>query len=379
MLTKSKMLVLLFIVYAGYSQEFNNGVFTVPVYHNDPSSDYANLVGNPYPSAINLDKLFEVNAGLIDPVAYVWGRAIIDTPNTTNGGPYVLSYSTDNYIIYNQTMPLDPLGFGHILSSCQSFFVNTTDYGGDLIFNNSMRTTLQNSTFAKTVKEDDRDLLWLSVKNDKLNAPIGIAFLDKATDAYNGKEDVKALVGRTLNFYTKTTNEDLIIDAQNTFNENKTIPLGITSLKNDNQNYTISIDKTSGILSNQTIYLEDKLFGIVHELSKAPYIFKLNENVLDNRFVLKFINEKSETINSPNNDIAIIANKEGVGINSSNKNIKSVSIIDIYTPAISGLEIANLESINSRTSTICIDEKYKLLFVKVTLEDGTVVTKKIMR
>lgn len=266
-----------------------------------------------------------------------------------------------------------------VFTTCQSFFVNTTTNGGNLVFNNSMRTTLPNSTFAKMVKEDGRDLLWLSVKNDKLNAPIGIAFLDKATDAYNRKEDVKAIVGRTLNFYTKTTDVDLIIDAQNTFNENKTIPLGITSLKNENQEYTISIDKTSGILKNQAIYLEDKLLSIVQELSKAPYTLKLNENLVDNRFVLKFINEKSANMYSPNNDVAIIANKEGVSINSSNKNIKSVSIIDIYTPAISGLEIANLENINSRTSTICIDEKYKFLFVKIILEDNTVITKKIMR
>jgi len=363
----------------------NNGEVTVPVYHNDPSIEHSNLVGNPYPSAINLNKLFEVNAGLIDPVAFIWGRTLInpdDTPYTTNPGPDLFNYNQASYIVYSPTMIINSnntFNADGILASCQSFFVNTTSHGGNLVFNNSMRTNAPNNTFAKTSTNNSGDKLWLSLSHDKLKTQIGIAFLDKATDAYNRKEDVKALVGRTLNFYTKTTNEDLIIDAQNTFNENKTIPFGITSLKNDNQDYTISIDKTSGTLKNQTIYLEDKLLGIVHELSNAPYTFKLNENVVDNRFVLKFINEKSSTINSPNNDVAIIANKEGVSINSLNKNIKLVSIIDIYTPAISGLEIDKSENINSKQITICIDEKYKLLFVKVILEDGTVVTKKIMR
>ncbi len=387
-----------------FSGKPNNGVVTVPVFHNAPSNSYANLVGNPYPSAIDLDKFFEVNAGLIDPVAYIWGRGIIDTPNSGNPGPYPISYSEDNYFIYNPTMmvtsinsmgnaafddpDIDGISNTGNLASCQSFFVTTKSnnpnisYNGNLIFNNSMRTKAPNTTFARnsnstSIKIDNK--LWLNLKSEKLSTQLGIAFLDNASDSFNSKEDVRTFSGKTLNFYTKTTEEDLIIDAQNTFHENKIIPLGITSLKNDNQEYTIGIEKATGELKNVSIFLEDKSLGKIIDITTKPYSFKLNNLINDYRFLLKFDNKKSIANTGLLNDINFVYNDKGLEIVSLTKNIKSIVINDLYTSTINASEIEKIENINSKIAFICIDSKYKIISVKVILVDGSIVTKKMMK
>ncbi|WP_395065325.1 hypothetical protein [Flavobacterium sp.] len=376
----------------------NNGEITVPVYHNAPSNTYTNLVGNPYPSAINLDRFFEVNAGLIDPVAFVWGRSLItdDTPISGNPGPYPLSYNEDSYLIYNPTMIIVPNSFGNAafddplgdgisdsgdLSSCQSFFVQTTTASGNLIFNNSIRTKVANNNFAKnsnhqSVEKDNK--LWLNLKNDKASSQLGIAFLEKGHNEYNSKEDVKNIVGRSLSFYTKSTLEDLIIDTQSNFNVDNTIPLGVTCLKDSNQELSISIEKVTGDLKNKTIYLEDKLLKIIADITQKPYTFQSDLKFIDDRFVLKFNNLKSSNEVSKN-EVNIIFNNSYLEIISATKKIKKIVLNDIYTQSFNSTEIEQLENLNCNNISVCIDEKYKIISVKVILEDGNVITKKMIK
>ena len=61
------------------------------------------------------------------------------------------------------------------------------------------------------------------------------------------------------------------------------------------------------------------------------------------------------------------------------KNIQAVYVADIYTPNTSGLVVAQKEKVNAKTETLVVDNKFRLLNVKVVLEDGTEVSKKILR
>ncbi|WP_395044376.1 T9SS type A sorting domain-containing protein, partial [Flavobacterium sp.] len=296
----------------------NNGIVTVPVYHNEPSNGFANLIGNPYPSAIDLDRLFEVNAGLIDPVAYVWGRKVDDTPNNPSSGPYGLNYTEDSYLIYNPTMIVIPSSSSNsafndndfngisdngVLASCQSFFVQTVthtpdyDYNSSLVFNNSIRSKVVNNTFARNSISENQDKLWIDFYNNNLKSQVGIAFLDKGSDGFNSKEDVKKMFDSKLNIYTNTTNYDLIIDVQSKFNSNKKIPLKLKTVEFENQEFKIEINKSSGKLAQENIYLEDKLLNVIYDLSKSPYTFKLDSNITNDRFVILF-NKENDSANS---------------------------------------------------------------------------------
>jgi hypothetical protein len=381
----------------------NNGEITVPVFHNEPSNSFANLVSNPYPSAINLDRFFELNAGVIDPVAYIWGRSVDlnDIPDPNNPGPYQLSYSEDNFLIYNPTMMILPNSIGNQifddlnedlisdsdnLASCQSFFVQTVannpdfDYSATLTFNNSLRSKEENNTFARNslpnIKEDNK--LWLDLKSENnKSSQIGIAFLENATDDYNSKEDVKAISGKKLNLYTKTTEQDLIIDAQSKFNSNKIIPLGITSFR-ENKSYSISVNKVTGELKNQTIYLEDTLLKTTTNITQKPYQFSLDNPIVDDRFILRFDNKSSTNETKSKNQIDIVYNEKNIEVISKTKNIKSIVITDIYIVALSGIEIKKIDNIFSKRHTLVLDKRYPIINIKVLFEDGSYITKKMM-
>lgn len=86
----------------------NNGEVFVPIYNNNSSTGQnPNLVGNPYPSPIDLNILFNVSFDVIEPIALIWGRAV-SNPEVIYPGPDAYNYSEDNYLIYNPTMIIDP-------------------------------------------------------------------------------------------------------------------------------------------------------------------------------------------------------------------------------------------------------------------------------
>ena len=368
----------------------NNGIVTVPVYHNEPSNSFANLIGNPYPSAIDLDRLFEVNAGLIDPVAYIWGRSANfsnDSPGSGTG-PYVLSYNADSFLIYNPFLTINNNAFNQegTLASCQSFFVQTVsnnpdaDYNGNLIFNNSMRTKLANNTFAKQSSNEKSDKLWLNVLSDKEEkiSQTGFAFIENASDDFFSKEDVKTFRNNKTTFYSIIDNLDLVINVQSPFKNSKIIPLGITTSAAIGTELLISIDKKQGVFNNQEIYIYDKFSNSYNEISTNNYTFKVTSAVMDNRFILVFDKIKIENQVELLSDVNVVNDKNNITVKSENGiKIKSIDVFDIYNFSINGLHLLTLKDINKTQESFTIIEKFKLLLVVTTLEDGTKVHKKI--
>ena len=374
----------------------NNGIITVPVYHNEPSNSFANLIGNPYPSAIDLDRLFEVNAGLIDPVAYVWGRSANfsdDTPSSGNPGPYVLSYSVASFMIYNPILVINPnqfnlanLGLG-TLASCQSFFVQTVtnnpdaDYSGNLIFNNSMRTKVANNTFARQSSNEKGDKLWLNVLTDKEEkiSQTGFAFLENASDDFSRKEDVKTFRNNKTTFYSIIDNLDLVINVQSPFKNSKIIPLGITTSAAIGTELSISIDKKQGVFNNQEIYIYDKFNNSYNEISSNNFTFKVTSAVMDDRFILVFDKIKIENQVELLSDVNVVNDKNNITVKSENGiKIKSIEVFDIYSFSINGLHLLTLKEVNTTQESFTIDEKYKLLLIVTKLYDGSTIYKKII-
>ncbi|HSD13145.1 MAG TPA: hypothetical protein VLB74_00710 [Flavobacterium sp.] len=409
-----------------FEGEMNNGEVFVPVYRNDAAlGTNLNLIGNPYPSAIDLNVLLSENDSLIEPLALIWGRGVLDDdPNNTNPGPEALNYSEDNFLLYNPTMIIDPALSGNFefnpalpidekgtLASCQSFFVRaldpaggfaTQDTGyieeaGQLVFKNKMRTTRANNTFARMTNrannedEDDYDDDDSVISNDKLwvnltdangyAVQLGIAFQENASVHYLQSEDIKAVNGRKYNFYTQSTSEDLIIDVQDAFDMDKTIPLGIINTSdNVAPNFSISIPKKEGIFETQPVFLEDIKLGIVHNLTDTPYSFTTSGAITEGRFKLLFANNSTILAKqNTDNQIDIYSLNGKVQILSKTSNIREVYVSDIYTPNSSGILVAKQEKISSKTATVEVPEQFKLINVKVVLEDGSIHNKKLYR
>ena len=402
-----------------FKGEMNNGIVSVPVFkNNSETGKNSNLVGNPFPSAINLDKFFKVNEFIIEPIVYVWGR-ISDDPNATPG-PYGYNYLAGNYAVYTQDFTLNDqfngtFGGGNVLSSGQSFVVRTIkrpeDFGGvfipaetvpsnispathplqqiisagNLIFRNVMRTTAPNTTFSRlanavsnTTDETQSDKLWVNLTDtNNFSAQLGVGFKATGNANYVQGEDFTTISGRKYDFYTQSTPEDLIIDIQDSFSIEKIIPLGITNISdNSNQSFSISIPRKSGIFNSQEVYLYDNLFNSYHNLSNSTYSFTTNGMITENRFSLRFSQNYSTLAKyKPDNQVDANLINDSLILESKSENIKSVWVYDLYS--IGSNLICNQSNINNKIVTLPIGKKHKLISVKIELEDGTILTKKM--
>lgn len=409
-----------------FTGEMNNGIVSVPVFKNNSlSGRNANLIGNPYPSAIDLDKFFAENNTVIEPIAYIWTRVTTpDDPNSTYEGPNGLNYTAANYSVYTQDMSLNiennaVFAGGSILASGQSFFVRAyKDFSGfanapiaaevapvnpatihpqeeiitagNIQFRNYMRTTEPNITFSRMESSRDNqtntnqiigDKLWVNLTDaNDFTAQIGIYFKPSGNTGYLPTEDAVTIAGRKYNFYTQSTTEDLLIDVQDAFETSKVIPLGITNITGQNQQFTISIPKKGGVFNSETVYLEDTQLGIVHNLSQSSYSFTSLETIVENRFNLLFSNNVSVSKHKKEESLVKvwISNDKVLKVVSEKNNISSIQVFDIYSMNTDALK-HNSININQKEFSLPLNEDTKLYSIRITLEDGTIINKKVAK
>ena len=389
-----------------FKGEMNNGQVFVPIYNNNSSSGQnPNLVGNPYPSPIDLNILFNVNFDVIEPIALIWGRAV-SNPEVIYPGPDAYNYSEDNYLIYNPTMIIDPnfatnnsFNSEGVLASCQSFFVrakggiNYVGAGnllGDLKFSNIMRSTKPNTTFARTgtfkneminSSSSNEGKLWLNLTdNQGYSVQQGIAFLENKNNEFVPDEDIRVVNGRKYNFYSKISNEDVVINLQNIFDKTKVIPLEITNIsENVAQTFTISMPKKEGVFNEQTVYLYDALLNVVHNLSATSYEFTTSGIVTESRFYLQFTNTSSNLAKQSDEEVVVYSKDGIVYATSKHYNITELKVVDLYNVKNGIKSIASAKQKHTKSVQVEVTDLSKLIEVTITLENGTIVHKKISK
>ena len=409
-----------------FTGEMNNGIVEVPVFKNNSlSGRNSNLIGNPYPSAINLDRFFAENNTVIEPIAYIWTRVTTpDDPSSTYEGPNGLNYTAANFSVYSQDMSLNvennPTFAGNsTLASGQSFFVRTyKDFSGfsnapivaevapvspatihpqeeiiqagNIQFRNYMRTTEPNITFSRMANSRANqtnsspitgDKLWVNLTDaNDFTAQLGIYFKPTGNAGYLPAEDAVTIAGRKYNFYTQSTSEDLLIDVQDAFDIDNVIPLGITNITGQNQQFTISIPKKEGVFASQEVYLFDSVTQMYHNLSNGNFTFTTNQAIIENRFSLVFTQNNSNFNKTKTADGLIVKTlNDTLSIKSSNKLIANVQVFDIYSSNSSGLRVAERTKVNANEVLVPVASQFKILNIIVELEDGTIIRKKIMK
>ena len=153
-----------------------NGTLTYPLAYTSgqaiPANRGFNLVGNPYPSNIDIDKFYTANSTKIEATFYFW-----DNRGNTAYAQAGSGYSGDNYAKYNasngtgtsigvvgipfRTPTKDvKVGTGFMVQA-----VNTAN-GQTLNFNNSMRSYNNSGPgfLGKGVAITETDRFWLTLK-----------------------------------------------------------------------------------------------------------------------------------------------------------------------------------------------------------------------
>lgn len=142
----------------------------------------------------------------------------------------------------------------------------------------------------------------------------------------------------------------------------------------------VSIPRKEGVFNSQEVYLYDSLLNSIHNVSNVAYSFSTNAMLIENRFYLIFSDYLPNLAQRNTENQVTIYSKNGVVVVKSNQsNIKNVAITDIYTIKNKVINVDSTNKSNNQLVEIPVDEASKLLNVKVTLDDGTVVHKKIFR
>ncbi|WPO79902.1 T9SS sorting signal type C domain-containing protein [Flavobacterium sp. KACC 22761] len=358
----------------------NNGKIQVKM----GPADSFNLIGNPYPSTLNADLFLKENASKIKGTIYLWTH---NTPITNN------KYTSDDYAVYNllggvgtrgalssginETIPDNTVGAG------QAFFVASQN-SGTIEFNDGMRMKEKNKSFYKPTKRDkiqkndiERQRIWLDLKNEEgVFKQILIGYINGATNDYDISYDAESFNGnKFIDFYSISQDKELVIQGRAfPFEQTDSVRLGYMCTIEGN--LSLSIDCIDNKFSDVNIYVEDKELNVIHNLKDSPYTFKTKQGTFDARFELKYLDKKLEVddFEEVANLVFVSVKDRQINIYASQETINEASIFDLTGKVLykktkidaSSFHIQNLNSTN------------QVLFVKVTLQNGFVETKKII-
>jgi hypothetical protein len=293
-------------------------------------ADRSYLLGNPYPSALDADTFLDANQNVLDGTLYFWTHNTPIAIGAPNPGTGLYAYSGDDYASYNRTggvatAAAPSASTGGLNSNIPSGKIASGQgfFGGSkvslpsspkIIFDNNMRVGVggiigDNTQFFKTknIKEKtatvlEKHLIWLDLTNTQgAFKQTLIGYVSNATNDYESRFDGESYDGNNfLDFYSVLQNKNLAIQGRALpFDENDEVPLGFRIAVSGT--FTIKIGQTDGLLSNETVFLEDKLFQTVINLKTRDYTFNTDAGTFDNRFVLRYT-DKTLGIDKVTND-----------------------------------------------------------------------------
>ena len=382
----------------------NNGPITIPItrgtwnggtYSTGVSTtlgtnedDNWNLVGNPYPSAINAIDFLTLNTNIAGFVN-IWTHGTL--PSTAIADPfynnYAYNYTPSDYITYNSLGASSGPGvFNGRINAGQGFFVSmlhtsaaTTE---NLTFNNTLRSnSYNNNAFYRTTNshKDSEDLekhrIWFD-----LIAPSGnnvrslLGYVENATNGSDRLFDAFSSEKLSFNIFSLIDNERMLIQGRKLPFDNKDkVAIGIT-VPQDGL-YKIALSSVDGLFldANQNIYLEDKLLNITYDLRTSPYSFMAKKGNITDRFVMKFTKEAEENVIKTTNQVVVYDNNV-LTIQSVQAKIKNIEIYDTL-----GKLIVSKNSIhNTNFEVTNLARTNNLIIVKIILDDNSEEIRKII-
>ncbi|WP_033961031.1 T9SS sorting signal type C domain-containing protein [Psychroserpens jangbogonensis] len=355
--------------------------------------DNWNLIGNPYPSALDADAFLMLPSNnIIEGAVHIWthGTAIGNNGDSFYDD-FVYTYSAADYITYNisgSSYPNETF-LGNIASG-QGFFVLALadNESGNVTFNNSMRgRTHSNTEFYRTSSGNEnvsntdtieRHRIWLDLINQNgASSNILVGYIEGATQEKDRLFDAFTREVNSLSIYSKIGDERMIIQGRSLpFDENDQVPLG-TVIPQAGE-YTIAISNVDGLFldDSQNIYLEDTQTGVIHNLRAAPYSFTESEAIdYEDRFILRYTDDALSINELELNALSIIAPKgEYIKINSDSSPIDAVIVYDLL-----GRVIFDKNTIN-QSEFVLNNHNFSsgTYIVKATLANGKSKAQKIV-
>ncbi len=351
-----------------FTGAFNNGVSTHTLTYNAGGTDDDSiLVGNPYPSAISTAKIFTDNPSVT--ALHFWRHA---------QGADLTGNFNESYAV--KTFSGTTFGAPTTISTGQGFFAEASA-AGDLTFKNDLRLTGDNNTF---LRPQNLDKAWFNLTTSTgVEAQIQVGFIPNCTDGFDNQHDAHNIdSGSYLSLYTNGVGndaQDLVIQARAPLNNtDSVIPLGFNMNNSTINQLTLSLDHLESF-TGYDIYLRDIDNSVLHNIKDNPYNFTVSQTGnFNTRFELVFSrNALSVNDNVLTSDDLIIANQD---INNFKvKMANGATITNFKAFDVVGKLIIDMDT-NSSNFTVNNNLKQgTVLFVKATLENGQVLSKKFIK
>lgn len=369
----------------------NNGVKEV-----DVATGFANkwnLIGNPYPSAIDAGLFLDANPNMFeDGAIYLWTHNSEIVPNST--GSQVYTYSASDYATWNKSGATRAGSGGDVpsgnIASGQSFFIKgkvSNPAGTKAIFNNSMRVKQanQNGQFFRPAPSEPvenwettgKHRIWLNLTGgtNAFNQTM-VGYIENATNGLDFGYDAEVFSGGTVSLYSLLNTKSLTIQGRALpFSNQDEVPLGYKTTLTGT--LKISIEEFDGLFTGQNIYLEDKVLNIVHNLKDADYTFTTVPGTFNDRFVLRYLPAAELGIDNPTvdaNSIVVFRNGSQIDIKSKDQSIEHVTVYDLL-----GKVIFDKGKINATSfSTSQLTASNQVVIVKVITDTQAEVVKKVI-
>ena len=275
-------------------------VLDVPI--TDAASGYAwNLIGNPYPSYIDFDAFFTLNAS--------------SQFETSGAFQAIYGYDGDasnGWTIWNLATIADGT-ITELIAPGQAFFVKSKVGGGLVDFTTSMRRIGSSDDFISGRNSTNVALCKLNLSSDNNNASTQIYFIEGTTRGLDAGYDAGSYLGSAAEFsiFSNLVEDNMGLDMAiqtlpyDDFN-NVIVPLGIKAQAN--LEITISIDDTSTFPMDTNVYLEDTFENTLTLLNDTVYTFTPS-TILNGigRFYLRYSSESLSIKDNELNSLHIYA------------------------------------------------------------------------
>ena len=339
----------------------------------------SNLVGNPYPSALDLDLFYIENEDNIGTTIWLWdnrGNTIYEQQGS--------GYTGSNYAVYNVLISTGTAASGesNTLRTPNEYvkpgtgFIVDAETGADgenLVFTNEMRTTETGpGFFGKASVTKDR--YWLNLKTPAgLNIQTAVVYFPGGnnelwlddSDARYGSDDLYSLVN----------DNQLSIQGKAPFEQRDRVPLGVRLFNTGV--YVLSVDKIEGLFEEgQTIYLRDRQTKTIYNLSERPYKFVGYAGEFNNRFEILYRKTTLDELSAVaiGGRISIDKINHQIAVSSTLDKIEKVEVFNL-----SGRLIYEKSNINRLNYEIPVEEFSKqIIIVRTTSEKGEIVSKKFV-
>jgi hypothetical protein len=346
------------------------------------NDDNWNLLGNPYPSAIDAVAFLAANTNIAGNVRLWTHGTEISQGGSTFYASFGYNYNVNDYINYNGTGSTPP-GFNGKIGAGQGFFVimnESTAPTETVTFNNSMRNaSYSNSQFYKTTNTaqtvSEKNRIWISLLNANQQAVTTlVGYVTGATLDQDRLFDAEHKIDGSMSIYSMINDNTMIIQGRPVpFDNSDIVPLGATF--DTAGTYTLALGQVDGLFSNsaQNIYLEDTFTGVTHDMRATPYSFTSQAGTFNGRFKLRYNGATLSNSNTETTTAVAYINHHQLNIQTSTS-IKKITLHDVrgqlMTTYIPNDSTTHFESEFNYANGVYI--------ASIELENGTKITQKVM-